>query len=113
MPSPTTPIAAPRAIVLPVGSDSQSTTIPNTNPSATRKRASRSNTRGFDGETTLDRPQNLVDLDVLEAHRVAPAAAQMMAFAYGVARDGDVTRRPRAVARRPRGSVNADERSRK
>src|ERR1700680_2019419 len=94
------------------------TSAPNTNPRATRRRASPATSRARTPsdtirsglETPLHCIDHLGDFNVEQAHATQAAAAQMMALADGVARDGHVAGRHRTVARRPRRAGDADER---
>src|SRR5215470_9513261 len=109
--SPTAAIDMPIAIVRSVGSARTMTRRPNTQPSATRRRASAatsgSNTARLCGEAALDRGRHLRRVDVEQAHARQPAAAQVMTLADAVARDGNVERRHRTVARGTRRTVEA------
>src|SRR6202030_2321005 len=87
----------------------QRTIAPKTKPSVTRARARKLDTGRFDRETTFDGADDLVHLNIHQAHDVEPAAAKVMALADSVARNRDIVCRPRPVARRARRSVNTDD----
>src|SRR4051812_29989910 len=96
--SPHAAIDIPTSSDRPVGCARMSTSTPNTNPSATRSRASTaisvdatpsaigSCLAGADDartgrQTPLDGAEHLGDFDVEEAHPIQPAAAQVMTLA--------------------------------
>src|SRR6476659_8831872 len=104
----------PTATVRAVGFARMITSRPNTQPSATRSRASAatsvSNTARLRGQAAFDGGDDFVRADVEQAHARQAAAPQVMTLADGVARDGDVERRHRTVANRTRRAVQADDR---
>src|SRR5262245_31257906 len=110
--SPASATGSPAAIDAVVGAANQKTATPHRKPSATRKRE-----KNRMASATLRRPQALlhrrehfVHLNVPETHRLQPALPKVMTLTDVRARHGDVARRPRTVPRRPRWSVDADDR---
>src|ERR1700722_8014113 len=117
MASPQTATAMPNALDRAVRRARTNTRTPNTKPSATRRRASTptsvghiaprlSDTTGL-REAALDGRDPLGALDVEQAHAIETAAAQVMALAHRIARERDVRRRQRTVARGTRRPIDA------
>src|SRR5262245_54037651 len=116
-PSPIRPTAPPTTSDSFDGLARISTSGANTQPSATRKRASSSisetagsRTRRPGCEPPLHRAGDLGDLDVEQAHPIQLTPAQVMALADRVARHRHVAGRHRAVARWAGRTVNPDQR---
>src|SRR5438105_12376277 len=108
--SPAAATDMPIAIDRSVGSASTITSTPNTQPRATRSRASAatsvSNMARLWRQAAIDCGDHLRRLDVEQAHARQPAAAQMMTPTDRVTRYGDVERRHRTVSHRPRRPVD-------
>src|SRR5262249_31158612 len=69
-----------------------------------------SRTARYRGEPPIDGVESFVDVDIQQAHVGDPASPQMMTSTDLGARNGDVRGGPRSVARRPRRTVNRDDR---